>query len=125
MNTLLHRAIRANSIFSGLSGITMLLFAQPINDATDIPYLQFLGINLLVFAAFLYWLTRQENLNPLIVGTVIALDFAWVILSWGIIFLDVWTLTTVGAITVGVIADIVLIFGLLQSWGLRRVLRSA
>lgn len=52
---------------------------------------------------------------------LVALDFAWALLSWGLVAASLWPLTTTGGVLVVLVADIVLIFGLVQAWGLRRV----
>lgn len=133
---LLNRAVRANCIFSGVSGLTFIVFApalaqtigidgvKVLGGLTGVPFIYFIGLGLLGFAGLLFWLSRAERIGTVMAVDIIALDLAWVALSWWVILGRVWPLTTTGMVIVGLLADIVLIFAIVQGVGLRRRLRS-
>jgi hypothetical protein len=123
--TLLRRALHANGAFSALSGVVLLAAANPLarllglNDAL---ILIVTGVSLLLYAAGLFRNARREIINHAEAWTAVILDFAWVIGSAVVIFAGV--LTTTGNWLVAIVADIVLLFGVLQLYGLRRMRRE-
>jgi len=133
---LLARAVTANSIFCTTSGAVVGLAAGPLANIcgiaganvffgmTGVPFLRVLGVVLVAYGLALYWLRSRGPLPMWAAVEVIALDVAWVALSWWVILANVWPLTTTGDIIVGALADIVLVFAVVQSWGLRRILRG-
>ncbi len=131
-NPLLRNAIRGNSLFCGLSGAVILTLAPAIGrtlgiananalgSITGVPFLQGLGALLVVYAAALYWLTRQPAIPDALATGVIALDIGWVALSGWVILGNIWPLTPAGVVIVDVLAVIVGVFAAVQAWGLYR-----
>jgi hypothetical protein len=80
--------------------------------------IHFVGANLAIFAVFLVWLSRREEISPGLTWAVIVADLLWVTASW--IALAAGMTSGQGAWAVGIVADIVALFALLQYIGLRR-----
>lgn len=124
-STLLRRALQANGAFSALSGVVLIVAARPLAawlGLTDTLILIVTGVSLLLYAAGLFRNARREIINHLEAWTAVILDVAWVIGSAVVIFAGV--LTTTGNWLVAIVADIVLLFGGLQLYGLRRMRRE-
>lgn len=130
----LRTAIRANSTFCATSGAVLLLAAAPVSallgvsetalfaSLTGATFFRVLGVALLIYAADLWYLTRHETVSTGVALVIIALDVAWVGLSAWLILADVWAMTTAGNIAVAVVADIVFLFAVAQSWALYKQL---
>ena len=125
--TFLKRALYANAIFSGISGLDFIIFNNQITNflgwSTNwlIPVI---GAGLILFAIFTVMVARADTPNPALVQTIIASDVAWIILSCVVIFLpatNLLALTTPGKWAVAILADIILVFAILQFIGLRRI----
>lgn len=122
--TLLRRALQGNSLFSAMSGLTLLIGANAVSVFTGIEsaaILTGLGVVLLLFAADLFWMTRETAVNPTFARLIIALDILWVVGSVLILFTNWVPLTNAGWWSVAIVADIVAVFAILQYIGLRRV----
>ncbi len=78
------------------------------------------GIATLGFAAYVLYTTRLPVRRALL-WTVIALDLTWVIGSYALLLARVVPLSRGGAWTLLIIADIVLVFAILQTIGVRRL----
>lgn len=125
--TFLKRALYANAIFSGISGLDFILFSNRITSFLDwpIPWLiPTIGAGLVLFALFIVLVARTSTPNKSLVKIIIASDVTWILLSCAVIFLpatDLLALTTGGKWAVAILADIVLVFAILQFLGLRRL----
>ncbi len=119
---LLRYSLRANAAFSTVSGATCLVAATPLAASLGMPQpalITSLGANLLVFALLLVWLAAQREIRiPLALG-IVAADVAWVIGSAAVIAAG--PLTTAGNWTVAAVANVVLLFAVLQYAGVRRL----
>ena len=119
---LLRNSLRGNAAFSTLSGTLFLLFAGPLSEAiglADSRVVGSVGLNLLGFAALLLFLASRETLHLGAATTVVFLDLAWVVGTVPVVALDL--LNRTGAIAAVAIADVVLVFALLQYLGVRRI----
>lgn len=129
---LLRNVLRSNAIFSASSGLLITLAAGPIAQWMGIsetsilgimdggPFLQFIGVGLLLYAALLAYLSTQTDLRkPGQFATT--MDVIWVVGSYGLLVAQALPLTTGGSWTVLIVADIVLGFAIAQTWGLRRM----
>ena len=119
----LQRAILGNAVFSGLSGLLMVLAASPISQFLGLSnplILTIVGIALLLYMPFLFWLANQTPVPSWMTWVVIELDVLWVIGSLILIFTSLVPLTTGGKWVIAITADIVAIFAILQYFGLRR-----
>ncbi len=123
----LKKALYANAIFSGISGLDFIIFNTQITNflgwSTN-SLIPVIGVGLILFAIFIVMVARAYKPNPALVKTIIASDVAWIVLSCVVIFLPITNLlglTTGGKWAVAILADIVLIFAVLQFLGLRRL----
>ena len=118
---LLRRSLMGNGIFSVTSGVLFVAAAKPIASllGIDMPILVVgVGISLIVFAVGLFRNAFRENLSQTEALLAIVLDFSWVIGSAVLIALGV--LSTSGNWAVAALADVVLVFAVFQTVGLRR-----
>ena len=122
---LLRLALRGNAAFSATSGLISLVAAAPLAAGLGVPdpmVLTSLGAQLLVFAAFLVWLSTRERIHPGVTMGVIVADAAWVVGT--VPLLAAGILTTLGVWTALGVADVVALFAVLQWIGLRRMRRT-
>lgn len=128
-SNLLRWALSANAVFSTLTGLGALLAPAALGAFLGLPAAELtaLGTELLLFAAFLFFLvTRKKFERPWIRGTVlavIALDVLWVIGSAAAILAPATPLTAAGKWTVLATAVIVADFAAFQTIGWRRLFR--
>ncbi len=118
-SNLLRRALLANAIFSALSGVILLLASKRLAQllGTSVSLVP-IGVMLLIYAAGLLWNARRENISRMEAWIAVILDVAWVAGSAIIIFAGV--LTATGNWMVAIVADVVLLFAVLQLIGLRK-----
>jgi len=81
--------------------------------------LALLGLGLLVFAGTLVINARRQQVKTSDAWIAVVLDLAWVLGSYVLIF--VAPFTTEGKWVVGVVAELVLLFAILQFVGIRRI----
>ena len=120
----LRRILVGNAIFSTLCALILLIDTGPVALFLGWPLLwplRMIGIGLLPFALFVFQIARQSPLSRWLAWVVVGMDLAWIVSSMAILLLD-WPATTTvsGWWTVGVIAEIVATFAILQVLGLRR-----
>ena len=123
-STLLRRALQGNGAFSTVSGLVTLLGANAVAAFTGVqPAVVFmvLGVSLLLFAAGLFWMTRETAVNPALARIVIIMDVLWVVGSIILLLSNALPLTVAGKWAIGLVADMVALFAILQYIGLRRV----
>ena len=126
--SLLHTDLRLNAAFSGVFGLVFVLFSGSISDWLGIPSATALiitGILLIGWEIFVLQLVRQPQIEATGVWTVIFCDLAWVVGSIALLIGGWLPLTKAGVWFVAVIADIVLVFAIVQSVGLRRQTNSS
>ena len=123
-DSLLRRGLIGNAIFSAVSGTVMIAASGRISDFTGLTpgwLPAVIGAGVLLWALDVGWLARKEEISPSQAWTVIAGDIVWVVASYAIIFAGVPELTTAGKWTVGILAEMVGIFAVIQYLGLRRM----
>ncbi len=118
----LRGALLADGVVSGLSGVVLL--ALPGTIAAFIGWsspgiLAMLGVALLIYSAALLRNARRETPERAEAAVAVALNIAWVVGSLGVI--TAGGLTTAGNWAVALVADVVLVFAILQVVGLRRM----
>jgi hypothetical protein len=122
---LLRRSLMGNALFSTLSGLTI-LFAQGwvlrILGLSSSVNLLILGVGLIVFAATLIINARKPQIKISDAWIAVLMDLAWVLGSCVLIFLV--SFSTEGKWVVGVVAELVLVFAVLQVLGIRRIRKS-
>ena len=118
---LLKGALSANAAFSTLSGATSLLYADTLGEFLGgVPGAELagLGVGLLGFAGFVFWLSRRPVVPAALGWGVVAGDAAWVLGTIPLVLSD--ALSSGGDWLALAIADVVLLFAILQGVGLWR-----
>jgi hypothetical protein len=121
----LRKALMGNALFSTLSGLTI-LFAQGwvlriLGLSKDLG-LPILGLGLLVFAATLLINARRQQVKTSDAWIAVLMDVAWGLGSYVLIFIVPFS--TEGKWIVGLVAELVLGFAVLQFVGIRRIHKS-
>lgn len=119
----LRKAFRANAIFSAITGVLFVaangLVSAILNAYGAMGAIQIVGANLLAFSVALFFLARHEEISRPLTLAVIAADGVWVVGSWLAVAAG---LTSGGGMwAVLTVADIVLLFAILQWFGLRKM----
>jgi uncharacterized membrane protein HdeD (DUF308 family) len=121
----LRRALMGNALFSILSGL-IILFAQGwvlrILGLSNKISLLVLGVALIVFAATLVINARRQTVKTSDAWLAVWMDLAWVIGSYALIF--VGPFSTEGKWVVGLVAELVFVFAVLQFLGIRRIQKT-
>ena len=123
---LLRRALLANCVFSGLSGIILLFGSNRLSGLFGLHMPTILigaGVLLLVYAAALFLNARRVTVCQTEASLAVLVNVAWVVGSVGLLF--VGSLSTVGNWTVTIAANIVLLFAVLQFYAIRRLREGA
>lgn len=96
-----------NGIFSGLSGLILLIFTGKISNLFNILHkyvIPVIGVSLLLFALFLSYVAARQLNKTRLVDLIVILDVLWVAGSAMIIILGLFTLSQAGYIILGVVA---------------------
>lgn len=123
-STLLRRALVANALFSGASGVILALGARPLAAFLGLDnalYLIVTGVLLLLYAADLLYVATRPTVNRTAAWLAVALDLLWVTGSAAILLGGWLSLTTAGKWAVGIVAELVFLFALFQYLGIRRL----
>ena len=122
---LLRRALQGNALFSGISGVLILAMNRTLveflglsSSASVTP----LGIGLLGYAGWLLGNARREKIKIVDAWIAVALDMVWVVASYALLFAVRFSCG--GKWVVALVAELVLLFAVMQWLGLRRVGRS-
>ena len=121
--TLLHKVLRLNAAFSGLFGLVFLLFPAKVSGMFGLSNhlaITITGVLLIGWEIFVLQLGRQPQVSGAGTWVVILGDLAWVMGSIALLLGNWLPLTNTGFWFVAVIADIVLVFAIVQYIGLRR-----
>ena len=126
--SMLHTVLRFNAAFSGIFGLLFLIFpgmfAEMLGISSPIA-LMVTGVLLFLWEVTVFSMVREADLNPTMVWVVIAGDLVWVLGSIGLLLGGWLPLTAAGKWFVAIIADIVLVFAVVQFIGVRRKTRIA
>ncbi len=118
----LRRALLGNGVFSLISGIILIVTAKPLSELFGLSMsaiLTGLGVSLLLYAAGLFRNALQEEICQTEALLAVILDAAWVVGS--VVLITTGILTRTGNWTAAIVADVVLLFAVLQFIGLRRM----
>ena len=121
-SALLRRSLRANGVFSATSGLLFTLAGGPLAGFLGVApawLVTVVGLNLLGFAAALFFLASRPAIPPALATTVVALDLGWVLGTIALVYADVFTRG--GAAAALLVANVVLVFAVLQGIGVRRL----
>lgn len=103
----LKKYLTINSIFSAISGLTMLLFSSNLNklfNINNVYVFPVIGCNLLFFAAFVWFVFSRQLTNRILVTTITTLDLLWVLGSLAIVGLGLFDLSQNGNILISIVA---------------------
>lgn len=103
----LKKYLTINSIFSAFSSLTMLLFSSNLNKLFNIDNVYvfpIIGSNLLIFAAFVWYVSSRPLINKNLVATITVLDTLWVLGSFAIVSFGLFDLSKDGNILVSIVA---------------------
>jgi|SRR5205807_4560159 len=119
---LLRKALIGNALFSTVSGLTILFAQGWVLRILGLPSsvnLLVLGAGLIVFAVTLVVNARRQQVKKSDAWIAVLMDLAWVLGSYVLIFIVPFS--TEGKWVVGVVAELVLVFAVLQFIGIRRI----
>lgn len=103
----LKKYLKMNSLFSGISGLIMLLFSKWLNGLFDITneyVFQIVGVNLLVFSVCVWFVSKRYLSDKKIVNLICILDGLWVFGSILIVVLNLFNLSYIGYFTISIVA---------------------
>ncbi len=117
----LRRALLGNAIFSGFSG-TLIVLAEPLvlgwlglQKISIWP----IGAGLLIFSAYLFWMSQSTKLPGVLVKGVILGDWVWIAGTAVLLLLKAQLFSGFGVFLLLDIALVVAIFAILQARGLK------
>ena len=121
-SSLLRRALQADTLFSGTGAVLLTLGAGELAPLLNLPetLLRDAGLFLIVYAAFVGWLSTRTGFPKILVVAVVAGNAAWTLSSIALIFSGAVTPNVLGEIALAMQAIIVGILAELQFLGLRR-----
>ncbi len=114
----LQKYLTINSLFSGISGVGMLLFSSMLNaffNVSNLYVFPFFGINLLIFALFVGYVAQKKLNDKRFVNLISALDALWVVGSFGIVIFQLFGLSSNGYIAISLVAVWIGFLGYKQS----------
>jgi hypothetical protein len=117
---LLRRTLQADGLFEVIGGVTLIAGAKPLTmlfglDAPSI--LVGSGIGMLFYAAWLFYIASQQPIRRWAALLAADLNIAWVIASGIILFTGWLPLTAASWWTIALIADAMIVFAVLQFYG--------
>lgn len=104
---ILKKYLSMNSGFSALTGLIMLFLTKHLNQffQIDHPYVfPIIGINLLIFSAFVWYVSRKQLQNKMLVDLISGLDALWVLASFSIIIFDPFHLPKIALFVISIVA---------------------
>jgi hypothetical protein len=113
----LNKYLRINGIFSFLSGFTLLFASEYLDSFFGIlnPFvLPILGLNLLIFAIYVWYVAQKQLTNKPLVNVILVLDGLWVTGSLLLIQFNPFHLTSKGMAVIGLIAMWIAFLGYMQ-----------
>jgi len=119
---LLRKALLADALLSGITGLILLLAAGPLATLEGLPVglLRWSGIILIPFAAFVAWLGTRERVQRPLVFAVVACNALWALDSV-LLLVTGWVEPTIlGEVFVLGQAAVVAVLAELEFIGLRR-----
>lgn len=96
-----------NYAFSAFSGLMMLLFSETLNRFFDISaplIFPVIGVNLLVFAGFVFYVTGWQIEKKVLVKCISWLDAGWTIGSIVILLFNPFAISLMGLWIIGIVA---------------------
>jgi hypothetical protein len=125
-SSFLKNVLFSDSVFSFISGLAFLLFSRAIASFLGLSaawIILALGLGLIVYGIEIFLAARAEPVNMDIAKFAVYANLAWVLGSAVLIFANLVHFTTAGKWAIAIVADVVLVFAILQYVGLRRLAR--
>lgn len=125
----LRRALQADTLLSGLSGLIALIDAPLIanllgfSSTAATRNVMLLGIGMLAWAALAFWVSTRPQHSRGLVFTIIEGNLLWVVGSILLLVTGWLPLSTSGKWTVAIVADLVGLLAILQYVGWRRLIK--
>jgi len=119
----LANVLKANAVFSTVSGLIFIFFASSVAHFIGLENPVFLigiGVTILFFSVYVYKVATMDTLNTKLVWVIIELDILWVVGSVILLLTNIVSLTTLGQWAIGLTAEIVAVFAILEYVGLRK-----
>lgn len=119
----LHNTLRGNFVFSLTSGALAALAAWPLASYLGIPspwILVALGLGVFGFGLLVRQTVNRTPFDIASVRMIAVADVVWVVASVGLLLLPGMPFTTEGRWVIGIVAEIVALFAVLEIYGLRR-----
>ena len=116
-SNLLRFSLRLDSLTAALSGVLLIVAAQPIVEFLGVgaPWMMIAGgVVFLLYAADLWWIALREPINLTLVLAVVGINGLWVLASAVILFTNWLPLTTGGWWAIAIVAYMVAIIAGLQ-----------
>ena len=119
----LRNALRANGIFSGISGLIIVLLHSQVLIWLGISGVNIMaiGIGLILFSTYLFWMASRAALPRTLIKGVIGGDWAWVLASAVLLAFKGNMFSTLGIFLLTDVALLVMVFAIWQQRGLKRV----
>lgn len=118
----LQKSLLTNAIFSGLSGIVLVVFNKLIArlfDTANTTVFWIIGLALIFFAAtIIYEMKRQKPIGVLL---IIIQDFVWVIGSIVLLIFQPFEISITGNVIIALVAFVVLFMGINQAKALGQI----
>lgn len=102
--------LKINSFFSLITGILMAVFSDDLLAFFNIPkdgniYLfDIIGLNLMIFAIFVWYVSVKQIQSSILVKIISFLDVLWVLGSMSIVAFQLFNLSKSGYITISIVA---------------------
>jgi hypothetical protein len=113
-----------NAVSSGATGLGLIaapaMIAPLFGTSHTTPFVE-VGIFLVAFAAFVFFVARKNIPTENAVRLIIALDSSWVIVSLGVIMFQLFNLSTLGYFFIGAVGGWVALMAFLQFNGLKQL----
>lgn len=125
-SSLLKNVLFGNSVFSFISGLAFAFFSKTIANFLGLStswVILALGVGLILYGLQIYSAARANPINADVARFAVYADGAWVLGSAVLIFANLVDFTASGKWAIAIVADIVLVFAILQFVGLRRLVK--
>ncbi len=113
-----------NAVSSGLTGLLLIfdasLFAEWFGVARTAPFV-WVGAFMVLFAAEVWLIGRQNPVKPAMVQLIIVMDASWVAVSLAIVVMQLFSLTAVGYVLITAVALWVAAMAWLQNKALKQL----
>jgi len=122
---LLKKALIGNAMFSGFSGVPIVVANRWLVKFLGLPdkvSLAVLGVSLIVYAAVLWFNARRPKIRITDAWVAVVMDAVWVLSSYTLILMIPFSLA--GKWVVALVAELVLSFAVWQWLGIRRIRKT-